>query len=98
MARQVSRKRTPHTGQRTTLLGRSALCLMSGISERQLILWEHEELIVPVPAPEADHAGEPLYDASALRRARLIRTLAEELEVNLAGIDVILHLLDQIAG
>lgn len=98
MARQASRKRTPHTGRQTTLLGRSALCLMSGISERQLILWEHEELIVPVPALAADHPGEPLYDASALRRARLIRTLAEELEVNLAGIDVILHLLDQIAG
>ena len=40
---------------------------------------------------------EPLYDASTLQRARLIRTLAEELEVNLPGIDVILHLLDQMS-
>jgi len=98
MARQVSRKRTTAAGPRTTLLGRSALCLMSGISERQLILWEHEELIEPVATPYAGRPGEPLYDATALRRARLIRTLAEELEVNLAGIDVILHLLDQLAG
>ena len=30
-----------------------------------------------------------------MRRARLIRTLAEELEVNLPGIDIILNLLDQ---
>ncbi|MGO9264561.1 MAG: chaperone modulator CbpM [Candidatus Binataceae bacterium] len=98
MARQGSRKRTTAAGRQTTLLGRSALCLMSGISERQLILWEHEQLIEPVAAPSAVRPGEPLYDATALRRARLIRTLAEELEVNLAGIDVILHLLDQIAG
>lgn len=43
-----------------------------------------------VSAPEEDRAG-----ASALRRARLIRTLAEELEVNLPGIEVILRLLDE---
>jgi len=97
MARQTSRRSTP-ASSRNVLLGRSALCLMSGISERQLILWEHEQLIAPVSTLEAVSRGEPLYDASALRRARLIRTLAEDLEVNLAGIDVILHLLDQIAG
>ena len=96
MARRAARKGTTNAGRQTTLLGRSALCLMSGISERQLLLWEHEQLIEPVAPPYA--AGEPLYDAAALRRARLIRTLAEELEVNLAGINVILHLLDQIAG
>ena len=41
--------------------------------------------------------AEPLYDRGALRRVRVIRTLAEELDVNLPGIDVILHLLDQMA-
>jgi len=39
---------------------------------------------------------EPLYNREALRRIRLIRTLAEELEVNLAGIGIILHLLEQL--
>jgi DNA-binding transcriptional MerR regulator len=97
MARNAPRKRTS-TNARTTLLGRSALCLFSGISERQLILWEHEQLIEPVATLSAVRPEQPLYDATALRRARLIRTLAEELEVNLAGIDVILHLLDQLAG
>ncbi len=38
---------------------------------------------------------EALYDEDALRRVRVIRTLAEELEVNIPGIGVILHLLDQ---
>jgi len=98
MARRVARKRVTNPDRPTTLLGRSALCLMSGISERQLLLWEHEQLIEPVTTPYADGPGEPLYDAAALRRARLIRTLAEELEVNLAGIDVILHLLEQLTG
>jgi DNA-binding transcriptional MerR regulator len=96
MARQASRRKSPSRSRPTTLLGRSALRLMSGISERQLVLWEHEQLIIPVTTPRAEPSAEPLYDARALRRARLIRTLAEDLEVNLAGIDVILHLLDQI--
>jgi len=96
MARPASRRKTPNSLRRNTLLGRSALRLMSGISERQLVLWEHEQLIAPVTTPQAEPSAEPLYDILALRRARLIRTLAEDLEVNLAGIDVILHLLDQI--
>jgi len=79
-----------------TLVSRTVLCTLSGVSERQLALWEREELIAPAQIDQisADRR-EPLYDASALRRVRLIRTLGEELEVNLPGIDVILHLLDQ---
>jgi hypothetical protein len=74
------------------LVSRTAFCVLAGISESQLTVWEHEELIVPV----ADDAGpERFYDESALRRARVIRTLAEDLGVNLPGIDVILNLLDQ---
>lgn len=78
-----------------TLMSRTALRVLAGITDTELTLWEREEFIVPVD--RTDSVGEPLYDASALRRARLIRTLAEELEVNLPGIEVILHLLDQIA-
>ena len=74
-----------------TLVSRRALCVLAGISESQLALWEHEELIVPVPG----EGSERFYDATALRRVRVIRTLAEDLGVNLPGIDVILNLLDQ---
>jgi DNA-binding transcriptional MerR regulator len=77
------------------LFGRSALRLLSGVSERQLVLWEHERWIEPIDYDDAEEADEPLYDATALRRVCLIRTLAEELEVNLPGIDVILHLLER---
>jgi len=44
---------------------------------------------------ERNGRREPLYAPQTLRRARLIRTLAEELEVNLPGIDIILNLLDR---
>jgi DNA-binding transcriptional MerR regulator len=78
-----------------TLMSRTALRVLAGVTDTELALWEREEFIVPVA--RNDSVGEPLYDTAALRRARLIRTLAEELEVNLPGIEVILHLLDQIA-
>jgi DNA-binding transcriptional MerR regulator len=93
MRRTIRRR---HNGSGATLLSREALCVITGISDTQLTLWEHEELIVPA-TPEFAAGPEPLYDESTLQRVRLIRTLAEELEVNLPGIDVILHLLDQIA-
>lgn len=72
-------------------MSRTAFCALAGITESQLRLWEHEQLLSPVESREP----EPLYAAATLRRARVIRTLAEELDVNLPGIDVILHLLDQ---
>jgi DNA-binding transcriptional MerR regulator len=80
------------------LIGRSALRLLSGVSEHELVLWEREQWIEPVDYDASGDAAEPLYDAAALRRVRLIRTLADELEVNTPGIDVILHLLDQFDG
>jgi DNA-binding transcriptional MerR regulator len=90
-----SSKRGERKPSPTTLVSRPALRVLAGITDAELTLWEREEFIVPVN--RAGSVGEPLYDTSALRRARLIRTLAEELDVNLPGIEVILHLLDQIA-
>jgi DNA-binding transcriptional MerR regulator len=87
-----SNKRS-HAGE-VTLVSRGAFRVLAGITDAELSVWEHEELILPVD--RSSNAGaEPLYDAAALKRAKLIRTLGEELEVNLAGIGVILHLLDQ---
>jgi DNA-binding transcriptional MerR regulator len=60
-----------------------------------LAVWEREEFIVPAVVRNADEGAEPLYDRDALRRARVIRTLEEELDVNLPGIGVILNLLEQ---
>ncbi len=88
-------KRRGRKSSHTTLVSRTAFRVIAGVTDAELSLWEREEFIVPVN--RADSVGDPLYDTSALRRARLIRTLAEELDVNLPGIDIILHLLDQMA-
>jgi DNA-binding transcriptional MerR regulator len=96
MARRTIRSSRSAGRREVVLLSRAALLVMSGASERELEVWEREELIVPVEP--AGLAGEPLYDRDTLRRIRVIRTLANELEVNLPGIGVILNLLDQFGG
>ena len=87
------RKRRRAARGEVVLVSRSAFCAMCGISERQLALWEQEDLLAPV---RIEQSAEPLYDRVALGRARVIRTLDEELEVNLPGIGVILNLLDRL--
>ena len=79
------------------LMSRSVFRAISGISERELESWEREDLIAPAQVERVRGRIEELYDREALRRARVIRTLAEELDVNIPGIRVILHLLDQMA-
>lgn len=90
-----TRKRRRNPRGEVVLVSRSAFIAMTGISERQLATWEQEDLLAPIRIEQHDRRAEPLYDRSALNRARVIRTLAEELEVNIPGIGVILHLLDQ---
>jgi DNA-binding transcriptional MerR regulator len=93
MARRSSSKTS--TRGEVVLMSRSVFCSIGGISERELASWEREDLIAPVRVERAHGRLEALYDREALRRVRVIRTLAEELEVNIPGIEVILHLLDQ---
>ena len=93
MARRTHSKSS--TRGELVLMSRSVFCTIGGISERELASWEHEDLIAPVRVEHGRGRVEALYDRDALRRARVIRTLGEELEVNLPGIGVILHLLDQ---
>src|SRR5260370_36047270 len=76
-------------------VSRDAFGVLSGVSERELAMWEQEALFAPARVVILDGRREPLYASETLRRARLIRTLAEDLEVNLPGIDIILNLLDQ---
>jgi len=101
MARRASNVQRRRPGRRRVsgapaLVSRDAFCVLSGVSERELAMWEHEALLAPARVMVLDDGRrEPLYAADTLRRARLIRTLAEDLEVNLPGIDIILNLLDQ---
>jgi DNA-binding transcriptional MerR regulator len=93
MARRSSSKTS--TRSEVVLMSRSVFCAIGGISDRELTSWEREDLIAPVRLERVRGRIEALYDREALRRVRVIRTLAEELEVNIPGIGVILHLLDQ---
>lgn len=96
MARRTSSRSSGARGE-LVLMSRSVFCSIGGISERELASWEREDLIAPARVERVGGRIEALYDRDALRRARVIRTLGEELEVNLPGIGVILHLLDQMS-
>jgi DNA-binding transcriptional MerR regulator len=93
MARRTQSRSS--TRGEVVLMSRSVFCSISGISEGELASWEREDLIAPVHVERVRGRVDALYDRQALQRVRVIRTLAEELEVNLPGIGVILHLLDQ---
>src|SRR5215469_13054712 len=95
VSRRKSARKT--STPRLRFYSRSVVCGLCGVSESELALWESEELVTPARLLERGHRFEPLYDDAALRRIRLIRTLADELEVNVPGISVILHLLEQLA-
>jgi DNA-binding transcriptional MerR regulator len=83
-------------GRRVTLFTREVFCTLCGISAGQLTTWEHEELIQPARMSEREGgAVERLYGEQEIKRARLIRSLGEDLEVNLPGIGIILRLLEQ---
>lgn len=69
---------------------------MGGITEHQLSLWEFEELIAPAAVVDVDGSPQRVYDQAALTRIRTIRRLAEDLGVNLPGIEVILDLLERL--
>jgi DNA-binding transcriptional MerR regulator len=98
MAPRTTRTRKHRRTRRSdaVLLTRTVLCRVAGVSERELSLWEREELILPARIAEVGGRSEPLYASDAVDRARVIRALAEDLDVNLPGIGVILHLLDQL--
>ncbi len=79
----------------TSYLSREALRALGGISDDQLRLWEFEELITHSTMLEVEGRRVPVYTEATLRRIRTIRSLGEDLGINLPGIGVILHLLDQ---
>ncbi len=65
----------------------------SGIQVQVLELWLEQRWLVP----EEAEAG-PLFSETELARVHLIRQLKDDLGANDEGIDVILHLVDQLHG
>lgn len=65
----------------------------AGLQIQVLEFWITREWLVPQPEPD----GRRFTDMD-LARVRLIRELQSELGANDAGVDVILHLMDQLHG
>src|ERR1700690_2251014 len=96
---KVRKGRVTSRGRRRreiSYLSREALRSLGGITDDQLRLWEFEELISHTTLLEIDGRREPVYTHGTPRPIRTIRSLGEDLGVNLPGIGVILHLLDQL--
>ena len=69
------------------------LCIRARLEHRWVEAWVTAGWLVP---PQTD--PELMFSDLDLARARLIRDLREDLGVNDEGIDVVLHLLDQVHG
>ena len=65
----------------------------SGLQVQTLEFWVQREWVIPEETPSG-----PGFSDADVARAHLIRELSENVGANEAGIDVILHLLDQLHG
>ncbi|MBB3612742.1 chaperone modulator CbpM [Rhizobium sp. BK602] len=65
----------------------------SGLQGKTLELWIEQEWIIPQETPSG-----PGFSEADVARVHLIRELTEKIGANDAGIDLILHLLDQLHG
>jgi chaperone modulatory protein CbpM len=65
----------------------------AGVQLQTLDLWLEQRWLVPDQT-----SGEPSFSDMDVGRARLLRDLKTDFGVNDEGIDVILHLLDQLHG
>jgi chaperone modulatory protein CbpM len=75
------------------MAGQSEMAEASGVTVETLELWVEQRWLLP----EATAAG-PRFSERDAARARLIADLRHAMGVNDAGIDVILHLVDQMHG
>ena len=65
----------------------------SGVDRERLDVWINEEWLIPNKL-----AGEFGFTGIDIARARLIRDLQENFGVNTQGVDIVLHLVDQLHG
>ncbi len=75
------------------MISRQEFLLRARVDDTTLTAWIAEEWIIP-----RSTAAEPEFAEVDLARAELIRDLKRDLEVNDAGIGVILNLVDQVHG
>lgn len=75
------------------IMTREQFIATSGVQVQTLEFWIEQEWLIP----EQTNSG-PTFSEVEVARARLIQDLTDDFGVNHEGIDVILHLMDQIHG
>jgi MerR family transcriptional regulator/heat shock protein HspR len=86
----------PKKGSAGVYFGLEAVCRIVALDSRTLRLYERRGLVRVrwVRAPEGGRTA--LFAPAELRRLRRIRLLTREMGVNLAGVEIILRLLDRL--
>jgi MerR family transcriptional regulator/heat shock protein HspR len=79
-------------GRREGVFRIGAIAERFGIHPQTLRLYEREGLLRPVRT----EGNTRLYDADTIERLEIILTLTRDLGVNLAGVEVILHMKEKI--
>ena len=74
-------------------MDKQAFLVSAGLQEQTLEIWIERQWLIP----EESQVGANFSDRD-IARARLIRELTADLGVNDEGVDVILHLMDQLHG
>ena len=70
----------------------SVVARMIGVHAQTLRIYEREGLVQPARS----QGGMRMYSEADIERLRLIRRLMDELGVNIAGVDVILNLMERV--
>lgn len=76
-----------------TTISKQEFLVRASLDQATLEAWVTEEWLIP-----GGSADEPAFTDADVARAALIRDLRHDLDVNDAGIDVILGLIDQVHG
>lgn len=75
------------------IMSKQEFLATSGLETHTLEFWLEQEWIIPAETPEGSGFSE-----RDIARAHLIRNLQNDFGVNDAGLDLILHLMDQLHG
>ena len=82
--------------EHSTLFSFDELCQAAGTAPAQLRAWVEAGVLSPVSGCGGEHSGEWSFAGPALRTARTARRLARDLELNDAGLAVVLDLLAEL--
>lgn len=75
------------------IMTREQFIATSGVQVQTLEFWLEQEWLIPEQT-----SGGPTFSEVEIARARLIQDLTSDLGINEEGVDVVLHLMDQIHG